>query len=343
MEVIINGRFLVHRITGVERYAREIIIELDKIVPPDKISLAIPPDAKNVPKLKNIKIIKIGRLRNRLWEHLSFPIYVMLRRAISLNFCNVAPILNPGIVCIHDVKINATPQFFSKKFIIWYNILFKNATKRAKKIITVSEFSKAEIVKYYHIKTEKIVVIPSSWEHIKKTNFDDRVLDKFNLLKNNYFFSMSSLEPNKNFRWIAECAKNNPSYTFAIAGSINQKVFAQGLNFKIPDNMIFMGYISDEEAKTLEKYCSAFLFPTFYEGFGLPPLEAVGAGCNKIVVSDTKVMHEIYGENANYIKPEIYECDFENLKEIDEPENLLSKYTWDKSAKLLLNMLESLF
>ena len=147
-KIIINGRFLIHRVTGVERYAREIVNELDKIAESIKIEMAIPPEVTEIPKYKNIKIVRIGKLNNRLWEHLSLPLYVKRSNAISLNLCNVAPLLSPGIVCIHDVKIKATPQYFSKKFLIWYNLLFSNATLRAKKIITVSEFSKNEIIKY---------------------------------------------------------------------------------------------------------------------------------------------------------------------------------------------------
>lgn len=343
MKIIINGRFLIHRITGVERYAREIIYELDKIVPKNKVCLAVPPETTNLPKLINIDIVKIGKLHNRLWEHLSFPLYVIMQRAISLNLCNVAPILAPGIVCIHDVKVAATPQFFSEKFLLWYKVLFANATKRAKKIITVSNFSKKEIIKYYKVNEKKICVIPSSWEHIKKISFDDTVLKKNNLVKYKYFFSMSSLEPNKNFKWIAECARKNPQYTFVVAGSINNKVFSDGLDFKCPSNMLLTGYISDEEAKSLEKYSYGFLFPTLYEGFGLPPLEAIGAGCNTIVLSDTEVMHEIYGNSANYINPNVYELDFSNLKKIDDAQRILNRFTWGENARLLLELLEPYF
>lgn len=73
MKVIINGRFLIHRVTGVERYAREILSELDKIIEPDSIEMAVPPEVGDIPTYKNIKVVKIGKLHNRLWEHFSFP------------------------------------------------------------------------------------------------------------------------------------------------------------------------------------------------------------------------------------------------------------------------------
>lgn len=110
--------------------------------------MAVPPETENIPTYTNIRVVRVGKFKNRLWEHLSFPWYVHKQKGISLNLCNVAPLPSPGIVCIHDVKIKATPQYFSKKFLLWYEVLFGNAARRAKAIITVSEFSKNEICKY---------------------------------------------------------------------------------------------------------------------------------------------------------------------------------------------------
>ena len=251
MKVIVNGRFLLHKVTGVERYAREILAELDKIIEPGKIEMAVPPEAEGIPGYKNIKVVKVGKLHNRLWEHISFPWYIRKQKAVSLNLCNVAPLPSPGIVCIHDVKIKARPQDFSKKFLLWYNLLLSNACKRAKRIITVSEFSKREICKYYGLDPERIVVIPNAWQHYEKIGFDEGALKKYGVEKDHYFFSMCSLEPNKNFKWIAEVAKQHPEQTFAVSGSINDKVFADGLGFGCPSNMKLLGYVSDEEPKTL--------------------------------------------------------------------------------------------
>lgn len=331
--IIINGRFLIHRITGVERYAREIIAELDKLVQPGEMEMTIPSETKEILHYKNIKIVKIGRLHNRLWEHISFPMYVHRRKGISLNLCNVAPLLSPGIVCIHDVKVKARPQDFSKKFLLWYNILFTNACRRAKKIITVSEFSKKEICKYYGVDSERVVVIPNAWQHYKRIGFDEGTLGKYALEKEKYFFSMSSMEPNKNFKWIAEVAKRHPEQIFAVAGAINKQVFADGLGFECPENMRLLGYVSDEEAKTLMRDCKAFIFPSFYEGFGIPPLEAISAGARQVVVSDTEVMHEVFGDNVNYIDPNRYDVDL-NLKG-EKSTSVLERFSWRKSAEML--------
>ena len=336
-KVVINGRFLTHRITGVERYAREITAELDKKVAYGDVVIAIPPETRDIPKYNNIKVVRVGKLHNRLWEHISLPLYTKRQRAISLNLCNVGPLPSPGIVCIHDVKVKATPQFFSKKFLMWYNLLFSNTTKRAKRIITVSEFSKAEIIKYFKVDPDKITVIPNAWQHYERIGYDDNALKKYGLEKDNYFFSMCSLEPNKNFKWIAEVARQMPNEVFAVAGSINKKIFIEGLGFHCPDNMKLLGYVSDEEAKTMMRDCRAFLFPTFYEGFGIPPLEAISAGAKQVVVSDTEIMHEIYGDSVVYINPMVYEM---NLTTGEKNKKVLDKYSWEKSACIFKALLE---
>lgn len=341
-KIIINGRFLIHKTTGVERYAREILLELDKIASPDEFILAVPQEVQTVPEYNNIKVKRIGKLKNRLWEHISFPLYVHKQKATSLNLCNVAPLISPGIVCIHDVKVRATPQYFSKKFILWYNLLLINATKRAKRIITVSEFSKREIIKYYKVDESRVVVIPNAWQHYERIGYSENALNKYCLNEKEYFFSMCSLEPNKNFKWIAEVARKEPNMIFAVAGSINKTVFAEGLGFECPDNMKLLGYVSDEEAKTLMRACKAFLFPTFYEGFGIPPLESISAGATNVVVSDTDIMHEIFDNSVNYINPYSYQLNIEKFPEEMEREKVLNKYSWEKSAIQLMSILRKI-
>ena len=337
-KIIINGRFLTQKITGVQRYAREIVAELDKIIKKNEIEIAVPPEIVNVPDYENIKVVRVGSFHNRLWEQLSFPWYVMKQGGISINLCNVAPLLSPGIVCIHDVKIKATPQFFNKKFLLWYRLLFWNATKCANKIITVSEFSKGEIIKYYNINPEKVIVIPNGWQHFKRISYDENTLSKYGLNRNTYYFAMSSLEPNKNFKWIAETAQKRPKENFVIAGSINEKVFADGLGFECPPNMKLIGYVTDEEAKTLMRDCKAFLFPSIYEGFGIPPLEAMSAGAKRIIVSDIPVMHEIFGDSVEYVDANT-NCVLKNYSFHKKETKVLDLFKWNESAKKMKMLL----
>ena len=333
--IIINGRFLTQKVTGVQRYARELISALDKIIQKDEVIMALPPEATDIPDYKNIKVVRIGKLHNRLWEHLSLPLYTMKYHATSLNLCNVAPLLSPGIVCQHGAKTRSRPKDFGWKFLAWYRILSWNQGHRCKRILTVSNFSKSEIRKYQpYVKPEKIIVISNAWQHFERTGFDKNTLSKYGLEKDKYYFSMSSFEPNKNFKWVAETAKRNPEIKFAVSGSINEKVFADGLGFERPENMLLLGYVSDEEAKTLMRDCEGFLFPTYYEGFGIPPLEALSAGAKRIVVADIPVMHEVFEDEVYYIDPDKYDYDLSQVPEC-KSDKALYKYSWEKSASKL--------
>ena len=339
--IIINGRFLLHRVTGVERYAREIVNALDKMVSPGQFEMAVPQEAEEIPVYRNIPVRRIGKLHNRLWEHVSLPAYAAKRGGIVLNLCNVAPLVNPGIVTVHDVKPIVHPEYYSRLFVLWYRILFGNEFRRAEMIVTVSRFSAVEMIRHCHVRPDRIHVIPDGWQHYERVEYDPNALIRYGLEKGNYYFSLGSKDPCKNLKWIMESARLNPEMIFAVSGNVNRSVFSDamqgdGADGK-PDNVRLLGYVTDEEAKTLMRDCKAFLFPSFYEGFGIPPLEALSAGCPCIVVSDIPVMHEIFGENAVYIDPEIpggFSC-----HKVDG-RKALAKYSWEKSARQLLRVLQ---
>ena len=293
--------------------------------------------------MRNIRVIHVGRLKNRLWEHISLPLYAKRRKATVLSLCNVAPLLNPGIATILDMKIFAHPEFFNRKFVLWYRLLFRNIVLRSKRILTISDFSKKEIEKYYKNSAGRVSVVPCAWQHLEKVGADEKALEKYSLTKKGYFFSMSSLDPNKNFKWIAAVAQKNPKQIFAIAGGMNAKVFSNEFDFDVPENLKFLGYVTDEEAKALMQNCKAFLFPSFYEGFGIPPLEALSAGA-QVIVSDIPVMHEIFGDSVHYIDPKHACVKLDEL--LEQPVSLsdlvLEKYSWMKGAMELFDIIGKL-
>lgn len=342
MKIVVNGKFYGQRVTGVQRYAREILCELDKICGGEDIELAVAADCADVPQFENIKVVKTGKRGGTWWEQTKFLRYVKKSKGVSLNLCNSAPLFGKKIVCIHDVKIKVHPEQFSKKFLLWYRLLFKNATRKSLKIITVSDFSKSEIEKYYPPARGKISVVGNAWQHVERTDCDVGAPEKYGLEKGEYLFSMSSLEPNKNLKWTVETAKNNPQTVFAVAGGINSKVFSADSGISLPENVKLLGYVSDGEAKALMRNSLAFVFPTIYEGFGLPPLEALGSGAGCVIVSDTEVMHEVLGSSAVYISPYKYDYKIDRILKPCESTECLQKYSWKKSAEELLNILKSI-
>lgn len=330
MKKIINGRFLTQGITGVQRFAHEIIRELDSIVKPGEYKILAPRNIiyKEL-NYKNIDIEICGNLVGHLWEQLELPFYVRKNKAQLLNLCNTAPIMNPGIVTIHDIQTRVHPEFFSKKFALWYNLMNKFNIKNSKKIITVSEFSKSEIIKYYGVSSEKINVIYNGWQHMDRIERDESILAKLKIKTEEYILGVSSINPNKNFKYILGLAKLHPEYRFVIVGKKNNDIFKDG-TIEESENLIWAGYVSDEELKSLYANAKAFLFPSFYEGFGIPPLEAMACGCKNVFVSNTSCLPEIYKTKVEFFNP--YNPKELNLNVSKLNKDILSDYFWNEQS-----------
>ena len=216
----------------------------------------------------------------------------------------------------------------------WHCVNYYAGIHSDMEILTVSNFSKSEIRKYYKVEAERIHVVYPAWQHMNGICPSEALFERYPQLKEkNYFFSMASLAPNKNIKWIMEAAKQHPDQMFVIAGGGR-------FNGDKPTNTLFLGYVSDEDAKALMANCKAFLFPTFYEGFGMPPLEAVACGASQIIVSDTPCMREVYGEYASYLNPRKPEEWIVEERKNDNLEELLNKYSWKATAEIVKKLME---
>ncbi|RIA78408.1 glycosyltransferase involved in cell wall biosynthesis [Anaeroplasma bactoclasticum] len=337
-KLIINGKFLTQRVTGVQRVAYEMLKELDKDIKEGMVIIACPKNTEKIPEYKNIKVVKVGKLKGNLWEQISFPRFVKKEKGVALSLCNSAPLRNTGYITIHDAKVKRHPEYYSKKFVLWYNFMFKRILKRSIHIFTNSIFSRDEISECYKIDKNKFTIGYLGWQHYNSLSYDENTLSKYNLEKNKYFFAMGSMDPTKNFKWIAENAKNNPNYTFAIAGSINNSVFSDKMGFDCPSNVKLLGFVSDSEAKTLMRDSIAFLFPSHYEGFGIPPLEAMASGAKKIITSDIPIMHELFEGYVTFIDPLKYDYDFNTLN-VEEKDftSVLNKFSWKATEEAFYN------
>ena len=338
----INGRSMTRPITGVDRFAREIVQGLDKLVSPGFMCMVVPGSSSVVEplELKNIPVIPLGSRGGHLWEQLDFARYVRKQKATAVNLCNTAPFFNTGIVNIHDMNIRANPSYYSKQFVWLYRLMFSFLTRNARVVLTVSEFSRKEIERYYPLARNRVQIVPNAWQHINRVDQDVRILERLGLEPGGFYFAMSSLAPNKNLKWLVETANMNPSDVFVIAGGANPKVFGEN---EIPqaENVVYCGYVQDSEAKALLSNCKAFLYPTFYEGFGIPPMEALACDA-PIVVSDTEVMHEIYGDSACYIDPTVPCALGQSAFSAERAQEVLRAYDWQKSAQRLLDICQDL-
>ena len=153
---VINGKFLAERMQGIVRYAREITKALDKCLGGDvEVTLLAPPDAKEIPDLKNIKIVTIGKHTGMVWEQTDLRKYLKRHKDVTcINLCNICPLfVQPGITTIHDIMYKVNPQdyktFRNKLSRYWHVFQYWYIARHERAITTVSNFSKGEIEKYY--------------------------------------------------------------------------------------------------------------------------------------------------------------------------------------------------
>jgi glycosyltransferase involved in cell wall biosynthesis len=340
-KILINGAFFCRRLTGIERYACEITRRLDKISKPGEIAIFVPNNARNIPAFSNLTVIRHKKniKSHFFWQMLTLQWYLLTHRHYTvLDFGNTCLPFAPGIVFLHDIYCELFPKDFTTGrdiLIRAYNRWqYRLISRRAKKIVTVSYFTRNQIVEKYGVDAKKISVVYSSWEHYKSLQTDNSVFNDYPNLKGNYYFYLGSLSKRKNLKWIFEYARKNHNSIFAISGISLSVLGIDKETASVPPNIILLGYLDDSKVKALMKKCKAFILPSYYEGFGLTPLEALSCG-SPIIVANAASLPEIYGNTAHYIDPFNTNIDLDQLllEPVEKPDEILKKYSYDTAAR----------
>ena len=346
MKYAFNGRFLTKKMTGQERFAYELISHLEKICEKGEFCVVTSELATSLPKWENIEIVQTGRLKREAWEQFCLGPYLRKHNLKCVNLTTTFALGHCEVVCIHDTSIFEIGRMFMHSAYgffgtIWKWLLCRIAAKKAYNILTVSNYSKEKLRDILHIPSERISVVSNAWQHYERVKRDDSVFSRLpgNIERGKYFFSMSSLSPQKNFVWIMEVAKRNPDCQFMITGKAEGFTHLGSEDLKT-SNLHFTGYLTDGEIKALMSECRAFIHPAIYEGFGIPPLEAMSCGA-KVIVSTATCLPEIYQDAAYYIDPYDYDVDLDDLltKEVEPKETVLNRFSWSKEAGKLLQLL----
>ena len=309
MRVFINARFLTQSITGVQRYAVELIKALDRLIDSGEVdssrysfTLLSPRDRKSDLGLVHIPLKQVGCLRGHLWEQFELPLYTRGRDLLSL--CNAAPLFKRNqVVTIHDAAVFAVPGTYPIAFRAWYQVLLQRLCRTSAGIITDSAFSKSELIKYCRPDPTRVHVIYLGKEHVFSADSDESILEKHGLGTRPFVLAVSSMTFNKNFRSIVRAIEllGRDCFDTAIVGGVNPRVFTQS-NLPLSDTVKHLGYVTDGELRALYEHAACFIFPSFYEGFGLPPLEAMACGC-PVITSNAASLPEVCGDAALYCDP----------------------------------------
>lgn len=341
---VVNGRYLTQKATGVHRYAFEICNKLHEMGVDFHVAVPneIHPDYKF-----SFKVVKCGSLNTHLWEQISLPRYLKrIGSPLLISFTGCGPLTYSNqIMTIHDVSHERYPEWFSKNYYRFYHYMMPRIGKKAHAVLTVSEFSKKEIVDTLGINSEKIHVVHSNVPFHNKPSKEEILSFTRNPEAERYILAVSSMDPRKNFIRLVEAFDKikDKSVKLYIIGMSFKAFNTPDLQRLIGENVHLPGYIPDEKLQTMYQNALLSVYPSLYEGFGLPPLESMTYGC-PVINSDIPALREVSQDAALYVDPYNVEDITEKIEQllVDEPlrkelqeKGLLQikKYSWDKSAK----------
>ena len=305
--IVINGTVLCDNITGIPRYVYETVVRLDKLIEGTglDVRIAYRDDGRpiHLPELKNIQLVPLKAVKY-FYNLAVLPAYLRRTHAFYVGLASDMLLTKRSVTVLHDIRplvMDTDKGFFRFKF--WVHCL---STKWfAQRVFTVSDNQRHLISEKLGIPLDKIGITYNGWEHMKGVTPDESIFEKMpGVQKGEYYYALGSLAKHKNFKWIREVA-------------------------------------SDAENAALMQHCKLFLHPAVFEGFGIPPLEALALGA-PIALANATCLPELYGDTARYFDPYDYDVDLDALaaQPVAAPDAVLQKYSWDKTADFWLHEIE---
>jgi glycosyltransferase involved in cell wall biosynthesis len=308
--LVINGRFLGRRATGVDRFAFETVRAIDELLRTDdpivaglSAHLVVP---EGLGQLHNpfahIPLRAAGRGHGMRWEQLSLP--RAAHGSLLLNLCNSGPLFcRRQVTVLHDAAPVRVPDSYSRAFTAWYRVMAPHMGRVARRVLTVSEFSRRELTDAYHIPASKIGVVPESGEHMLRIRAAEHAPHE-SVDQRPYVLAVGSLNRHKNFKLASDAARlvGDANFDIVVVGGGDPRVYGNGQE-PLPAFVKHLGYVDDAQLTALYQKAACFVYPSRYEGFGLPPVEALALGC-PVIASRLPSVVEACGDAALYISPD---------------------------------------
>lgn len=297
--VVINGKFLNAKLTGVHRVAHELLRAIDLLAASARpaFEILLPPGEEAPASTAPMPTRAVGRLRGQLWEQIELPRAAHGRLILSL--CNLAPVATRhAVTMIHDAQVFTTPQSYTPAFRQWYRLILRAAGRRHRRILTVSHFSKMELVRYGVAPAERIDVIHNGVDHVLRGVADDGILARLGLAPRGYVMALANTQHHKNVPMLLQAfaRPEMARLTLVLVGAATRGDF-EALGNVVPANVVFAGLVADDALRGLMESALCLAFPSLTEGFGLPPLEAMLLGC-PAVVAPCGALPEVCGSAA---------------------------------------------
>ncbi|MCA9374098.1 glycosyltransferase family 4 protein [Candidatus Peregrinibacteria bacterium] len=266
------------------------------------------------------------------------------------------------IITVHDLVAFLFPGTHSVKATLIERLTLKKALKKAEKVFVVSENTKKDLLDKFDYPSSEIIETPCAPADFYREAVSDEELLKFKeqkKLPDNFILAVGTLEPRKNFATLIKgfvtFKKRHPDFKLVIVGKQGWKFkqIEESLEkYNMKEEVIFPGYIEGESLHKMYKLARAFVFPSLYEGFGIPPLEAMASGC-PVVSSNVASLPEVVGDAGLLIDPknsykmaeavaDLIDHDNVRIMMIERGLRQAEKFTWQKTAQIALETFNSL-
>lgn len=343
----INGRFLTQPTTGVQRYARNVLIAMDAALTMSQVKAPIiAPSYASDPGLPAMPFLGAGSFTGHSWEQFILPARWSGR---LLNLCNTAPVVKENqVVCIHDANIFVAPQSYGTTFRVLYKMLQPLLARRSLRIATVSHDAARQIAHHLPVRLSDIVVLPNGHEHVFA--WDPTLAQVAPSIiaascigpARGFILALGSRAKHKNLQLLMTAAPSFAELGLEIvivgggAGIFNPESLHAASNVRV------VGSVTDHDLAFLMDRAVCLAFPSWTEGFGLPVLEAMARGC-PVVSSDRASMPEVCGNAALMAPPDDPAAWVQHVRSLLESSNLRHEligrgrararsYTWADTA-----------
>ncbi len=346
--------------TGTENYSYQLLSSLAKIDQTNTYYVYLRsqiPNPNKWPKNFQFKVVKWPRL----WTQAGLAIQTFTD-SLDVLFVpsHTLPIIRkPGlktVITVHDLGSEYLPSMHQLKQRLYLGFMQKYQLKSSTKIIAVSKATKMDLIKKIGCNPKKIEVVYEGYDQnlFKPLKNDALVssLRHFRLKSGNYFLFVGTVQPRKNLTKLIKAFASLRGYDLAIAGSkgwMSEDIYSLPKELGIDERVRFLGYVPDRDLPALYSGAKAFIFPSLFEGFGLPILESQACGC-PVITSNLSSMPEVAGKGAILVNPYNIDDIVKGMKEIEDSKTRdklikagfenIKRFSWEKCAKETLALLE---
>ena len=348
---------------GIETYVRNVIGALGAIDPDGDYALLLnhPLPAHAIPRAERMRQVVAPARYGRWRVPFATSLALMRERIDVVHVQEAAPLLFPSkiVLTLHDIAYERYPHFFDPAVVKKLRVRVPTTIRRAAAIVTDSEYSKRDIMRRYGVPLDGITVAPLAADPIFRPLHDEArmaaIRERY-VTGQRFIVCVGDLQPRKNLKTLIEAyvrlrRQDIVRHKLVLIGRrawLFDDIFAAARASGYKDDLVFTGYVPDDDLVALYNAADLFVYPSIYEGFGLPPLEAMACG-TPVITSDTSSLPEVVGDAGLMVAPLDVEALATAMARALRDADLLARlsakglrrastYSWESTARIILGV-----